>query len=147
MADKDKDTSAEEHVTRQAPSEEGKTDEPQAVKKEAADKDEDRSAHPNSVAEKRGRMIAAGVVLAVILSVIAVLVAGIFQLTSRWLVACPSDLPVNDPAPALWQKMENPKLGNQPLGVAKKLVSETRFKGLSAPAGEAGSKSQPQKAE
>ena len=147
MADEEKDTSVEEHVAEQETGEEGKADEPQAVKKEAADKDEARSASPNSVAEKRSRMIAAGVVLAVVLSVIAVMVAGIFQLTSKWLIACPSDLPVNDPAPILWQKMESPKLGNQPLGVTEKLASQTRFKGLPSPTSEAGPKSEPQKAE
>lgn len=145
MADKEKDTTVEEHIAEQDGGEE-KVDE-QAVRKEATDKDGARPVHSNAIAEKRGRMITAGVVLAVILAVIAVLVAGIFQLTSRWLIACPSDLPVNDPAPILWQKMETSKLGNQPLGVAKKLVSEARFKGLTTPAGEAGTKNEPQKAE
>ena len=147
MADKEKDTSVEEHVAEQETGEEGKVDEQQGVKKEAADKDEERSAPSNSIAEKRGRMIAAGVVLAVILSVIAVMVAGIFHLTSQWLIACPSDLPVNDPAPILWQKMESPKLGNQPLGVTEKLASETRFKGLATPESGTRPKSQSEKAE
>ena len=145
MADKEKDTTVEEHVAEQDAGEE-KVDE-QAVRKESADKDRARPVHSNSIAEKRGRMITAGVVLAVILAVIAVLVAGIFQLTSRWLIACPSDLPINEPAPILWQKVENPKLGNQALGVAKKLVSEVEFKGLATPASEAGTKSEPQKTE
>lgn len=147
MADKEKDTGVEEQVTARETGDEGKLDERQAVEEEAAAKDEKRSAPPNSLAEKRSRMIAAGVVLAVILSVIAVLVAGIFQLTSQWFIACPSDLPVNDPAPILWKKMESTKLGNQPLGVTEKLVSETRFKALPSPGSEAGPKSEPQKAE
>ena len=74
----------------------------------------------------------AGVVLAVILSVIAVFVAAVFQLTARFIAHCPSDLKVNDPAPILWKKMETADLGKQPLGVAGKVLSEARFKGLAA---------------
>ncbi len=84
----------------------------------------------NSLAEKRGRMVMTGVVLAVILSVIAVFVAAVFQLTARWIAHCPGDLKVNDPAPILWKKMETGDLAKQPLGVAGQLLSEARFKGL-----------------
>ncbi len=52
----------------------------------------------NALAQKRGRMVAAGVLSAVILAVVAVVVAGIFGITSGWLKVCPTDLPVNDPA-------------------------------------------------
>ena len=86
----------------------------------------------NSIAQKRGRMVMAAAVVAVVLSVIAVLVAGIFGLTSRWLTVCPTDLRVNDPAPVLWQKLEAASIGGQSLGVEEKLVSETGFKGRTA---------------
>ena len=42
----------------------------------------------NHVAEKRGRMVATGLIAAVILCVIAVVVAGVFQLTVRLMTAC-----------------------------------------------------------
>jgi hypothetical protein len=87
----------------------------------------------NALAEKRGRMVMAGVVIAVILSVIAVLVAAIFQLTVRLIAHCPADVKINDPAPILWKKMETPNLGDQSLGVAGKLLTEARFKGLAVP--------------
>jgi hypothetical protein len=86
----------------------------------------------NSFAAKRGRMVMAAMVVAVVLSVIAVVVAGIFGLTSRWLTVCPTDLPVNDPAPILWQKMEAASVGTQPLGVTEKLEGETGFKSSTA---------------
>jgi hypothetical protein len=82
----------------------------------------------NALAEKRGRMVVAGATLVVILCLIAVLVAGIFQLTSRWLVKCPEDMPVNDPARVLWQKVETPKLADQTLGVADAVLTETGLK-------------------
>lgn len=82
----------------------------------------------NSLAQKRGRMVMAAMVVAVALSVIAVLVAGIFGLTSRWLTVCPTDLSVNDPAPLLWHKMEAATIGTQSLGVAEKLLGQTDFK-------------------
>lgn len=82
----------------------------------------------NALAEKRGRMVVTGATLVVILCLIAVLVAGIFQLTSRWLVKCPEDLPVNDPARVLWQKLETPKLADQTLGVSDTLLTETGLK-------------------
>ncbi len=59
----------------------------------------------NHLAAKRGRMVATGLVTAVILTFIAVIVAGIFQITSRLLIPCPVDLPVNDPAPILWRNI------------------------------------------
>ena len=97
---------------------------------EGMEKSKEPAKKGNSVAEKRGRMVMAGVVLAVILSVIAVFVAAVFQLTARLIAHCPADVKVNDPAPILWKKMETGDLGKQPLGVAGKLLSEARFKGL-----------------
>ena len=87
------------------------------------------------VTEKRGRMIMAGLVAAVILSLIAVVVAGIFQVTSRWLITCPTDLPVNDPAPILWQQLVSGTTASHPLGIAPSVESVTKFKGAEEPAG------------
>jgi len=76
--------------------------------------------HPvNALAEKRGRMVTAGILSAVILSLIVVLVAGIFQLSYRLMMKCPQDLSVNDPALVLWQKIEASRLGDQPTGLNK----------------------------
>jgi len=96
---------------------------------EETDEKEERLKEGNSIEEKRGRMVATAILLAVILAVIAVVVAGIFQLTSGWLIACPRDLPVNDPAPILWKKLETKNLVNQSLGVPADLLEQTRFKG------------------
>ncbi|MEW6529630.1 MAG: hypothetical protein AB1473_02265 [Thermodesulfobacteriota bacterium] len=82
----------------------------------------------NALAEKRGRMVVGGAVSVVIISVIALLVAAIFQLTSRWLMVCPSDLPVNDPAPILWKGMVSETVQPQPLGVPEKLSGEAGYK-------------------
>jgi len=73
----------------------------------------------NALAEKRGRMVTAGILSAVIVSLIVVLVAGIFQLSYRLMMKCPQDLSVNDPALVLWQKIETPRLGEQPTGLNK----------------------------
>ena len=86
----------------------------------------------NHLAEKRGRMIASAVLAAVVLSVIAVVVAGIFHWTAGYLMVCPKDLDVNDPAPALWEKMEAKSLKTQPLGVPKNLLTMAGFKGAPA---------------
>lgn len=94
---------------------------------------ETKEASRNHIAEKRGRMIASGVVVAVVVAVIAVAVAAIFQLTSTWLMKCPQDLSVNDPAPILWSDVTSAKSKEAPLGVPKKLAKETSLKVLSNP--------------
>lgn len=86
----------------------------------------------NHIAQKRGRMVAAGLIASVILSVIAVTVAGIFQLTSGWLIKCPTDLPVNDPAPILWKDVESREAKSAPLGVPGNLLKEASWKGSPA---------------
>jgi len=78
--------------------------------------------------EARGRMIKAGLVATVILSGIAVLVAGVFQITARWLMPCPTDLPVNDPALILWNAVISDRVSPAPLGVARGLAREVQFK-------------------
>jgi len=81
-----------------------------------------------SQAQKRGRMIAGGLVTAVVVSLVAVLVAGIFQINSKWLRPCPTDLPVNDPSPKLWQEMVSHKVTIQSLGVPETVSTEAQFK-------------------
>jgi hypothetical protein len=81
-----------------------------------------------SPAQKRGRMIAGGLVTAVVVSLIAVLVAGIFQFSSKWLRPCPTELPVNDPSPKLWQEMVAQKVTIQAIGVPERVRAETQLK-------------------
>lgn len=77
---------------------------------------------------KRGRMITAGVVTAVLVSLIAVFVAGMFQFSLWWLKPCPTDLPVNDPSPKLWQEMVSQNVTIQGLGVPESARAEAQFK-------------------
>jgi hypothetical protein len=74
-------------------------------------------------------MVVAGVLAAVVLSVIAVLVGGIFQVTSRWLAPCPADLSVNDPAPILWKSIESDQSPPAAPGVPKELAEQVGWKG------------------
>jgi len=85
----------------------------------------------NGLHAKRGRMITAGIVATIVLAVVSILVSGIFQLTSRWVMICPKDLPVNDPAPILWQTVVADKPGAAPLGVPEKVLSAASFRGSS----------------
>lgn len=80
--------------------------------------------------ENQGRMIKAGLIAAIILSGIAVLVAGIFQLTSRWLITCPTDLPVNDPAPILWSDLISDRVTPTSLVVPKGVAMEVWLKAI-----------------
>lgn len=81
-----------------------------------------------SLNHKRGRKITAGLVTAVIVALIAVFVAGMFQVGLRWLRPCPTDLPVNDPSPKLWQEMVSQKVTIQSLGVPETIRAEVQFK-------------------
>jgi hypothetical protein len=83
----------------------------------------------DSPAEKGGRMVVAGLVAAVVVSLIALLVVAIFQITSRWLVTCPTDLPVNDPAPILWKAMVSENMPPHKLGVPGEILKDAGFKG------------------
>ncbi|MCX5861502.1 MAG: hypothetical protein WCG29_00515 [Desulfomonile sp.] len=78
--------------------------------------------------DKRGRVVVAGLMATVILAVVALLVAGIFQLTTRWLIVCPKELPVNDPAPVLWKDVVSDKVSPKTLGVPGKLLTEAGLK-------------------
>ena len=85
---------------------------------------------------RRGRMVATGLVTAVVLSLIAVIVAGIFQVTSKLMAPCPTDLPVNDPAPILWKSMTSQQVTAQPLGISEKISGEVKLKEASVPPAE-----------
>ena len=73
-------------------------------------------------------MITGGLVTAVVVTLVVVLVAGIFQLSSKWLRPCPAELPVNDPSPKLWQEMVSQKVTIQGLGVPETVRAEAQFK-------------------
>ncbi len=88
----------------------------------------------DSPEERRGRLVVGGLFAATVLALVAVLVAGIFQLTARWLTECPRELPVNDPSPVLWSEMITDKEVSQPLGIQDKLSEITRFKTTPPPA-------------
>ena len=77
-------------------------------------------------------MVAAGVIAAVILSGIAVVVAAVFQTTSSWLMPCPRDLPVNDPAPILWKDVVGKTDKPAPLGGPAALAKQASWKGTPA---------------
>lgn len=129
MAEQEKDNIAPEDPVRSEPA-------APPVDQAAAPEDEQQEPPGNAVAEKRGRMVAAALTVAVLLSLIAVGVAAVFQKTGRWFMTCPTDLPVNDPAPVLWEKIESTALAQQSLGVPEKLLEGTRFKAAPVAAAE-----------
>jgi hypothetical protein len=106
---------------------------PETAQQTASDSDASEELTNNHIAEKRGRMVAAGVVTAVILAVIAVVVAAVFQLTSQWLIQCPEDIAVNDPAPKLWEQLTDKQVVPQALGTPSRVAQEASFKGLQSP--------------
>ncbi len=59
---------------------------------------------------------------------IAVIVAGIFHFTSEWGNVCPTDAPVNDPAPILWKNMVEKTEGKAALGVPKSVEGSVYIK-------------------
>ncbi len=118
---------ATEEVTETAPEEV-----PEVLAAASCQTEEQKTA-ADSPDEKRRRLVVGGLVAATILSLVAVLVAGIFQLTARWLIQCPQDLPVNDPSPVLWSEMISDRAVTQPLGIQDKLVEMTKFKTDSPP--------------
>jgi hypothetical protein len=95
---------------------------------ESAEKPQEAPAKTDILNGKRGRMVAAGLVATVAVALIALLVAAIFQVTSRWLITCPTDLPVNDPAPILWKAMLSEKVGPYGLGVSGDVLKEAGLK-------------------
>lgn len=88
---------------------------------------------PGSYAElitKRGRLITSALLVTIILTFIAVAVAGIFQMTVKFMQVCPAELPVNDPAPVLWNDITSEKAVKAITGVPEKLKQETALKAL-----------------
>jgi hypothetical protein len=96
---------------------------------EGEEKEQQHVQETNEPTENRTRLVIAGLVAAAVVSIVAVLVAGIFQLTSKW-VSCKPNLPVSDPAPILWGEMVSDTVAPTPLGVPKVLANEVKFKGL-----------------
>ncbi len=86
----------------------------------------------NELDAKRGRMITTGFITAVILSIVVVFVAGIFQISARLLAPSTVDLPINDPAPILWNSATAPQPAVQSLGVSDKIAPEVKLKEASA---------------
>jgi hypothetical protein len=125
MADEEKELSQQAEKLEAPSSDETTTQEPEtpAVPEMASEEP------PNGLAEKRGRMVASGLIAAVVLSLIAVLVAGIFQFGTKFLAPCPADLPVNDPAPVLWKAMTAENVPQQSLGVAQTVSGQVKLKG------------------
>jgi hypothetical protein len=101
---------------------------PEAPAEPEGGQERPEEAPSNHLAGKRGRMVATGLIAAVILSVIAVVVAALFQLSSRWLLSCTSALPVNDPAPILWKNLTSRQEGSAPLGVPPALRNQAGWK-------------------
>ncbi len=75
--------------------------------------------HAHTV-DKRSRLITSSIMAVIILSVISVVVFGIFQLTIKMRIVCPAEIPVNDPAPVLWQDIVSEQIRNAKLGVSDK---------------------------
>jgi hypothetical protein len=79
--------------------------------------------------ELKARLIMGGLVAAALVSVVAVLVAGIFQLSTLWL-SCKPNLPVSDPARAHWNELISEKITTANTGVPKKLEDLVKLRGL-----------------
>jgi hypothetical protein len=94
-----------------------------------ASKADDTDNH-NDVNLKRGKMITSTLVTTIIITFIAIAVAGVFQFTGWFLRVCPQELPVNDPSPILWKDVTSDKPVNATLGVPDKLKQETALKSL-----------------
>ena len=133
MGEEEKDTLLNADETETKPAKETQPAEGPVIEEPAEPAEDEKPViEVNHLAAKRGRMVATGLVTAVILTVIAVIVAGIFQITSRLLIQCPVDLPVNDPAPILWRNITAPQVGPQSLGISDKIAGEVKLKEASA---------------
>jgi hypothetical protein len=104
-----------------------------------AAKAEPPASEPESLAEKRTRLVTAGLATAVILSVIAVLVAGVFQLTSIWLFASQEQHSANGPTPLLWNQLVSERVQAQPLGVPRDVAVQVGLKETVVPQDESAS--------
>ncbi len=132
MGEEEKDTLLNSDATEAKSIEEPAADEPT----EPTAEEEKPAVQVEELAVRRGRMVATGLVTAVILALIAVIVAGIFQVTSKLMTPCPTDLPVNDPAPILWKSMTSQQVTAQPLGISEKFSGEVKLKEASVPPAE-----------
>jgi hypothetical protein len=99
-----------------------------AAKPAVAELTEQPVTYDNGPTEKRGRLVAAGLIAAGVLTLISMVVAGIFHITASRLITCPVDLPVNDPAPIHWSQMTGEKSNPASLGVPDKLSGITSLK-------------------
>jgi len=124
MVEEEKDVSPEAEIGEKLS--EDSTEEQQTAAEEATERRQIPEAA--TLAQRRGRIIARGLVTAVIVSLIVVFVAGIFQFSSKWLKPCPMELPVNDPSPKLWQEMVSQGVTNQRLGVPEEVRAKAQFK-------------------
>jgi hypothetical protein len=94
---------------------------------------------PPSLSEKRGRLVMVGLTTAVILSLIAVLVAGVFRLTSTWLLVSKEQQSADGPTPILWNRMVSDKVQAQPLSVPKGVTVPVGLKETVVPHAESAS--------
>ena len=86
------------------------------------------SKYRDDASEKRSRIITSALMATIIMTLIAVAVAGVFQLTGMFMRICPAELPVNDPSPVLWNDTTSDKPVTAALGVPDKLKQETALK-------------------
>jgi hypothetical protein len=78
--------------------------------------------------EKSRRAVVAGLMVAAVLSLVAVLFGGVFQLASRRLVKSPKEPPVSERSVTLWKDLISDKAVPRPLGVQEKWIDVTKFK-------------------
>lgn len=78
--------------------------------------EEVESQHRDEASVKRSRIITAALMATIIMTLIAVTVAGVFQLTASFMRICPAELPVNDPSPVLWNDITSDKPATAILG-------------------------------
>ena len=86
------------------------------------------SKYRDDASEKRSRIMTSALMATIIMTLIAVAVAGVFQLTGTFMRICPAELPVNDPSPVLWNDTTSDKPVTAALGVPDKLKQETALK-------------------
>ena len=131
MMEEEKTTQLEPEVP-ETPAQE----EQEAVAAESAETKGEKAVREELCRQKSGRVMVTGLVTATIVTLVAVVVVGIFQLTSRWLTSCPRDRTANGPASILWKETVSDKATPQTLGVPEKLLQTTKFK-TSAAVGQA----------
>ena len=110
------------------PAEEEKHSSEPAGEQEAPEEKKEQPDEVHVPPEKKGRLIAAGLIATVTVSFLALAVAGLVQINSRWLIVCPADPPVNDPAPLLWKAAVSGDTQVPSLGVSEDILEQSRFK-------------------